>query len=200
MVSRLNRVMRGETGGKNGRGEERGPSEHPAEMAGYYRNWRLGAGKQSLGLERVSVAVLASFWTLQQIQLRWGPSLRGGKCTQAPTPTKTLSVIDNHRTGKKKIRVLQWTLMGYVNHASGQAPCQEAVGQHKMSSIVFLKTFCLILLCWGICCLIGLLLPCFFFSLLGRCVCFHLFVCLFVLKKTNIKLGRWEGLEGNCGT
>lgn len=50
-------------------------------------------------------------------------------------------------TKGKKISFLQWSLSRCITHILGQVWCLEAVGQHKIYSIVILWTFCFILHC-----------------------------------------------------
>lgn len=40
-----------------------------------------------------------------------------------------------------KIHVLQWSVTGLINHTPKQAPCPEAVGQHKTNSMLFSCSF-----------------------------------------------------------
>lgn len=40
-------------------------------------------------------------------------------------------------TWKGKISLFQWSLTGYVNHTSGEAPSPEVFDQYKMNSMVF---------------------------------------------------------------
>lgn len=54
-----------------------------------------------------------------------------------PSLTKKLSPTDKPQ--KEKISFHQWSLIGYINHSQGQAPCLDIDGQLQMNSRVFGK-------------------------------------------------------------
>lgn len=61
-----------------------------------------------------------------------GSQHREGEVDVSPTPKQKLTLAH-----KSEATFPQWTLFGYVNHTSGQAPCPAVSGQYKTNSKLF---------------------------------------------------------------